>query len=547
MVITLLLSASLVAQAGAPPTAAASSPTTEQLGQAYYLFLQGRALEGNGDVAGAIATYKKVLELTPKAADVHAELAGLHARQGNAREAIAEGSAALVIDAKNREAHRILGFVQSALSDRTTNPTERASLKTQALAHFEQSLASGVRDPSAELSLGRLYVETGAYAKAVPRLQKFLLDQPGYPEALMLLAQALERIGKSAEAVPVLEELVSSQPAQLPARGLLASLYERVGRWKDAAAVWGELVRLNPRNTTYRSRQAMAQVNGGDIAAGRQQLVDLTTQSPRDVSAWYLLAQVDQKNGNVAGAEAAAQRIAEIDPGDARGTIVLAAAKSARADYRGAVDVLDPRVKAATDRDVSSGLYARLVSDLATALQNMGDKARAVTVLEAARLRAPDDEDTVFALASAYERDKRFDQAEKMFRDMVAKDPNNAAALNYLGYMLADRGQKLPEALDLIKRALAVDADNPSYLDSLGWAYVKLSQLEPARDPLERAAAALPRVSVIQDHLAQLYFQLKRYRDAAGAWDKALGGDREGIDVADITKKRDRARELAGR
>jgi hypothetical protein len=52
---------------------------------------------------------------------------------------------------------------------------------------------------------------------------------------------------------------------------------------------------------------------------------------------------------------------------------------------------------------------------------------------------------------------------------------------------------------------------------------------------------------VIQDHLAQLYFQMKRYRDAANAWDKALSGDREGIDVADITKKRDKARELAGR
>jgi tetratricopeptide (TPR) repeat protein len=546
MVITLLLSASLVAQAAAPQ-ATAPPPTTEQLAQAYYLFLQGRSLEGNGDVAGAIATYKKVLELTPKAADVHAELAGLHARQGNARDSLASGAAALVIDPANREAHRILGFVQSALAERTQNTTERASLKTQAIAHFEQSLATGVRDPSAELSLGRLYVETAQYAKAIPRLQKFLLDQPGYPEALLLLAQALERVGKHQEAVPVLEELVSIQPAQLPARGLLASLYERAGRWRDAATTWGDLARLNPRNTTYRTRQAMAQVNGGDVAGGRQQLVDLTTQSPRDISAWYLLAQVEQRNGNPAGAETAAQRIAEIDPGDARGTIALAASRSARADYKGAVDVLDARVKAATDRDVSAGLYARLVSDLATALQNMGDKARAVAVLEAARQRVPDDEDTVFALAAAYERDQRFDQAEKMFRDMVARDPHNAPALNYLGYMLADRGQKLPEALDLIKRALAVDADNPSYLDSLGWAYVKSSQLEPARDPLERAAAALPRVSVIQDHLAQLYFQLKRYRDAATAWDKALGGDREGIDVADITKKRDRARDLAGR
>jgi tetratricopeptide (TPR) repeat protein len=541
----LLLSANLVAQATTP--APAPAPSTDALAQAYFLFLQGRTLEGNGNVPGAIATYRRVLELTPKAAEVHAELAGVYARQGKAGDSIAEANAALALDGANHEAHRILGFVQSALANRAATSAEAQSLKTQAIGHFEQVLATGVRDPSADLSLGRLYVETGSFEKGITRLQLFLLDRPDYPDALLLLAQAFDSSGKPAEAAGVLEELVAAEPDQTQPRALLAETQERLGRWKDAAAGWGELARLNPRNTTYRTRQALAQVNGGDLALGRQQLIDLTRQTPRDVSAWYLLAQVEQRGGNAAGAEDAARRIAEIDPNDARGTIALAGARSARGDHQGAVDALDARVKTATDRDVASGLYARLVTDLAAALEQTNDRARAIRVLDAARQRDPDDDDLAFTLAAVYERDKRFDQAEKMFRDMVARDPKNAAALNYLGYMLADRGQRLPEAVDLIKRALTIEVDNPSFLDSLGWAYVKSSQLEPARDPLERAAAALPRNSVIQDHLAQLYFQLKRYRDAASAWDKALGGDREGIDVAEITKKRDKARELAGR
>jgi tetratricopeptide (TPR) repeat protein len=341
--------------------------------------------------------------------------------------------------------------------------------------------------------------------------------------------------------------MVADNPMQLQARASLASLYERVGRWKDAAAAWGELAKVNPRNNLYKTRQAMASINGGDLAAGRQQLLDITAQAPRDIPTWYLLAQVERRGNNPAGIEDAAKKIAEIDPNDPRGVLALAAAKSTRGDHKGAVAVLEPRVKASTDVEVASGMYGRLSSELASELQQSGDNARAVTVLEAARQRDPDDEDTAFSLASAYEKDKRFDQAEKLGRDILAKDPANAAALNYLGYMLADRGQKLPEAVDLIKRALALEADNPSYLDSLGWAYFKSSQLGPAKDPLERAAAAMPQNSVIQDHLAELYFQLKQYRDAAATWDKALGGDREGIDVADITKKRDRARALAGR
>jgi tetratricopeptide (TPR) repeat protein len=113
--------------------------------------------------------------------------------------------------------------------------------------------------------------------------------------------------------------------------------------------------------------------------------------------------------------------------------------------------------------------------------------------------------------------------------------------------MLADRGQKLDEAVAFINRALALKADDPSYLDSLGWAFFRQRKFEEARPPLERAAKALPEVSFIQDHLGDLYVELKRYSDAAAAFDRALGGDREDVDVAAITNKRDRARELATR
>ena len=168
-------------------------------------------------------------------------------------------------------------------------------------------------------------------------------------------------------------------------------------------------------------------------------------------------------------------------------------------------------------------------------------------VLETARKRVPDDTDLQFELASAYDRAGQLDQAETILRSVIAKDPANAQALNYLGYMLADHSRKLPEALDLIQRALKIDTDNPSYLDSLGWTYFRLDKLQDAQTPLERAATALPRVSVIQDHLGELYFQMKKYREAATAFDRAFSGDREDLDVTAVTKRRDRARELAGK
>jgi tetratricopeptide (TPR) repeat protein len=181
------------------------------------------------------------------------------------------------------------------------------------------------------------------------------------------------------------------------------------------------------------------------------------------------------------------------------------------------------------------------------ALTQLGETKRAIAVIEGARQRKASGRGLLFSLGAAYERDGQHEAAERTFRTLIADEPGHHAALNYLGYMLADRGQKLDEAVGFITRALAIQGDEPSYLDSLGWAYFRQRKFEEARPPLERAAAAMAEVSVVQDHLGDLYFELKRYGDAAAAFDRALGGDRRDVDVAAITKKRDRARELSPR
>jgi tetratricopeptide (TPR) repeat protein len=540
----LALAFSLIAQAPAAQTAPA-----DPVAQAYFLFMQGRSLENSGKVDEAIAAYREALTLTPKAAEIHAELAGLYARANKATESINEAQAALALDPNDLEAHRILGLVQAALAHQSAAAPGAgpSPLMSQAIANLERVVSPDRRDSLSEFTLGQMYVESGNYAKGIDTLQLFLLDQPGYPDAVMLLAQAYDAVGRPNDAVDMLEEVVQDQPNQVQARVWLGELYEKVGRWKDAAAIWGQLSTRNLRNSNYKLRQATALVNSGDVEGGRALLVDLTKQSPRDISLLYLLSQVERRTGDNAGAESTAKQIAQIDPNDPRGPLALAESQAARGDYPGVIATLKTRVTAATDFDASAGAYIEMAADLAAAMHQTGDHSGAVGVLDAARKRLPDDPDLQFELGSAYDRVSATDQAETIFRGLIAKDPGNAQALNYLGYMLADHNRKLPEAVDLIQRALKIDADNPSYLDSLGWAYFRQDKLADAQPALEHAATSLPRVSVIQDHLGQLYFQLKRYREAASAFDRALTGDREELDVAAVTKRRDRARELAGK
>ena len=120
----------------------------------------------------------------------------------------------------------------------------------------------------------------------------------------------------------------------------------------------------------------------------------------------------------------------------------------------------------------------------------------------------PEDKDyALFVAGSIYERQKVYDKAEKAFHKVLADDPKNAMALNYLGYMLANRGTRLDESLGYIRRAVALDPQNGAYLDSLGWVYYKMGNDELAEENLRRAAERMGDDPTIHDHLGELYMK----------------------------------------
>ena len=120
---------------------------------------------------------------------------------------------------------------------------------------------------------------------------------------------------------------------------------------------------------------------------------------------------------------------------------------------------------------------------------------------------------------------------------MIAADEMNADALNSLGYMLAERGQRLEESVALVQRALTVDPGNPFYLDSLGWAYYKMNRFELAEGPLQEASGKLSEVSVVQSHFGDVLSKRARHQEAIDAWQRALEGDGVSITRDEIEDK----------
>lgn len=136
-----------------------------------------------------------------------------------------------------------------------------------------------------------------------------------------------------------------------------------------------------------------------------------------------------------------------------------------------------------------------------------------------------------YQLGEAYERSRRYDEAADQFRAVLTLQPENSHAMNYLGYMWADNGENLEQALELIRRAVDLDPNNGAFVDSLGWALFRLGEFEQARRHLERANQLVPRDSTILEHLGDVYVALGDPQRAREAYEQALAiNDEENVE-----------------
>jgi tetratricopeptide (TPR) repeat protein len=619
-----------------------------KVAQAYEQFLIGHHLEEKDDVSGAIAAYKKAIELDPLAAEIPAELAALYLRHDRIEEAIAAAEQALKIAGANAEAHRVLGLIAAAKVDnRPRSPQGVDTDLTNAIQHLEQAIANpvGEADPNARGTLARLYMQVTAYEKAIPLLVDLVRQQPGWLDGPRLLAQAYSGAGRTADAIDLLTEQSSDDPSLLPT---LADFYERQERWKDAADTYAQAIIHSPRSVDLKTRYAQSLLNTGgrdNIGKARDVLNDIVS-TRNDARALYLLSQADRRFGDLPGAEAAARRLIAVQDQSPYGYFALAEALEEGRQYARIVEALTPAIAKfhsmpgehaaelrmllphlgyaqqelgrhdqalATfeeahrlsprdvlitsyliDVNISLKKYAAAIqlaqqaraenrTNLtlarleAQALRLNGQPNEGVAVLEDAlkvhpedptayvalaqmyqdvsrgpdalkllrdgQMKFPSSISIIFQLGAVFDKQRNFPEAEAAFKQVIAREPDHASALNYLGYMLAERGERLDESVGYLKKALEKEPDNGSFLDSLGWAYFKAGKLDLAEENLRRAAEQMQINSVIQEHYGQLLFKVGRFEDAIAAWNRALDGDGASIDRAEIDKKIREARQ----
>jgi tetratricopeptide (TPR) repeat protein len=427
------------------------------------------------------------------------------------------------------------------LYERQRRWTDAASAYQRAVERMPKNLELRTRLSAVLLSDGG----DAQVGRALDLLQQLRRESPADLRVLYLMAQAQREAGKLDDAEATARQLIAVAPGSPTGAYVLGLILGQKQQYRGVVETLEPIVGA-PASTSASGAEGdllpallqlgFAYLELGDADRARSTFERAQKMSPGDPAVELYLIEAQLAAGRYAEAAALARKARSGQPGNQH--LLRLEAEALRQDGKG-----DEGTALLADA------LARRPDDLAgyTALAEF-ESARArydaaLAVLARAAERFPGDLSVSFVTGSVYERQKRFADAERKFRDVLARDPLHAQTLNYLGYMLADRGERLDEAVGYIKRAVAADPENAAYLDSLGWAYFRQNKLDLAEESLSKAAARRGRDSAIQDHYGDLLFKLGRYQEAASVWQRALDGDGEQIDRGAIDRKLRSARE----
>ena len=257
---------------------------------------------------------------------------------------------------------------------------------------------------------------------------------------------------------------------------------------------------------------------------------------PELSDARILIGQVFDDMGQHALAAEAFSAVAEDDGFALVAQLGLAQTLEAQDDLEAAIAVLQEAVSAHPE----SRIARQVLGDF---LRRDGQHEAAIDAYTAAIEGLQQDGRAVdwrlwFSRAVAYERAGNWPPAEADFRAALAIEPDQPTVLNYLGYSLVERREKLEEALEMIERAVAGEPESGYITDSLAWALFRLGRHEEALPVMERAVSLLPQDAILNDHLGDIYWAVGRKREARFQWRRALSfGPHEDLDMDRVRRK----------
>jgi predicted Zn-dependent protease len=301
----------------------------------------------------------------------------------------------------------------------------------------------------------------------------------------------------------------------LQPRYMLANYYEMKSDTAAALGEYGELLGMETKNLELYDHvgELYSSPAVSDLPSAEKYFLKAAALSKSDPTACFWLSVISESRRDFAAAASYLEASSGLKS-DSGLVLRLAYYYTQSGRYAKAITMLEDASRKWPDN-------TEIMYFLALGYDDTGKSAKAAQLLKALLKKAPDNAEARMQYAVISERDNDLPAAEENFRYLLAKNPANANVLNYLGYALADRGLRLEEAEVLISSAVALEPRNGAYLDSLAWVKLKRGDVAAAKLNIKKAVKAIYDDPVVWGHAGDIYEAAGDSRTAWLAWKTA--------------------------
>jgi tetratricopeptide (TPR) repeat protein len=548
-IIILILLSIILACGGAgkkqAPAAAPEAPDSFSAYMAYDHFVRGDLYEQSGNFAAAVEEYQKALIFDPGSAEIRRSLSEIYSRQRKFTEA-----AVLRSEIEQKEA-RDYNFIGDCL--RYANDLEgaadfyRRSLETDSTQYLtrvylagmlyhlgdysgaEKNFKTAVKYSSSKvegyLELASFYLKIAENEKALETYRVAIDEDPSDIRPALGAAGLYFSMADTATADSIYLSLMETNRDNIQSLNSLTSAFYALDRLELAEKAAKLMAELRPDDPDIQRRYAFTLFGNGNFTAAESVMVVLDDKGMADGLIYYYLGRLVQRRDDFPAAENYFRKSLAMDDTLTYSWINLAVVTEAQDRYDEAITIMHR----AYDKIPADSFNVIYYTAIIHSRNEHYDLARDgyLRLLKS----QPDNIDIRFNLAASYERLGQFEDAEKEFQWIIKRAPDHALALNYLGYMYADKGVKLDEALPMIEKAVSLDPENGAFLDSYAWVLYKLGRYAEALVQMKKALEYDQSDAVLYDHQGDIYAALTSHELAKESWTKALEIDPENEEI----------------